>query len=304
MALFNNAESDGKDGTEALATQPKGSLARMGSQMTVGSLEKSLLREFPAKDALEWDRTGLTVGEPAMGIVRVAVALDPTVSAIKSAAARAANVLVTHHPPYLEVPQTFGPGRSPVEHEGAVVWAAIQHGVSLMNFHTALDVSPRAARVLPGMLGLSYRNQVLEPIGTSRSKGFGQICSVRPEDDPLSLGQLAARCTSVFGRQPRVWGDFDYRLSRIATCTGSAGGLDRLCLAAGIDCLVCGEIRYHTALDLSQAGVGIIEIGHDLSELPLVAILLQAVLRAGVPEDNVFPIDQASNWRLPETTRI
>lgn len=87
------------------------------------------------------DRTGLLVGDPAAPVRAVAVALDLTWSFIDAAADAGANVLVTHHPAYLTPPTSFQPASSPALNSGAVVYRAIQRGVALMNFHTALDVS-------------------------------------------------------------------------------------------------------------------------------------------------------------------
>ena len=114
----------------------------------------------------------------------------------------------------------------------------------------------------------------------------------------------AARCTSVFGRAPRVWGDFPRELDRVVTCTGSAGDLGRACLRAQVDCLVCGEIKYHDALELSQAGLAVVDLGHDTSELPLAAVLAAAVENAGIPGDLVTVLDQGDNWSYPETVRV
>ena len=176
--------------------------------------------------------------------------------------------------------------------------------MALIALHTALDVSPRAARVLPGMLKLAFKGQVLVPVAGSRRKGYGQLCTVRPEDDPLTLGRLAARCTSVFARAPRVWGDFSRELDRVVTCTGSAGDVAHECLRAQADCLVCGEVTYHDALALSQAGRCIVDLGHDTSELPLVAVLADLAEHAGVPRERISVIDQRENWSYPESIRV
>ena len=307
MAFFNRRETGRKAEPQAggaLAERPESSLAKQGFSMTVGALEAALLKEFPAADAESWDRTGVLVGERALPVRRVAVALDPTVAAIREAAAGGANVLLTHHPAFLAAPDAFAPEASCALCPGAGVWAAIQNQVALMDFHTALDVSPRAARVLPGMLGLAFRGSFVEPLATSRKKGYGQVCEVRADDEPETLGRLAARCTSVFGRQPRVWGDFDAPVRTVATATGSAGSLGRACLAQGIDCLICGEVKYHEALELAGAGLLVIELGHDVSELPLAAVLVDALLRVGVPDDRIMAIDQGENWAYPEAIRI
>lgn len=303
MVAAKKGKKEGAKKRKELATLASGLLSKPASTMTVGVLERALLKEFPAADAASWDRTGLAVGDPAEPVAGVAVALDPTVDAIGAARERGANVLVTHHPAFLDPPGSFAPASSVAANPGAGVWAAIDQGVALMAFHTALDVSPAAASVLPGMLNL-VRKGILDPLEGSPRKGYGQVCEVRAEDDPLTLGQLAARCTSVFGRQPRVWGDFGRDLVRVATWTGSAGGAGALCLRAQVDCLVCGEVKYHDALALSQAGLAIIELGHDTSELPLVAPLAAAVERAGVPKELIAVIDQGDNWSYPEAVRV
>lgn len=286
-----------------LAQRASGTLSKQAFTMSVGTLEQALLKKYPAADAEAWDRTGLTVGDPTRSVEAVALALDPTVEAVCEAADLGANVLVTHHPAYLEAPGTFKPASSGALVDGAVVWAAIERGVAVMSFHTALDVSQDAARALPGMLNLTLKG-IVRPLESSKRKGYGQLCAVRPADAPLTLEQLAARCTSVFGRQPRVWGDFSRTISSVVTCTGSAGDLPEACLASHVDCLVAGEVRYHDALSVSQAGLAVIDLGHDVSELPLVAVLAAAVEAAGVPKEKMTVLDQNSNWMHPETTRM
>lgn len=301
MVAAKKSQKDAK-GREGLARRASGTLSKPVNPVTVGALERALLAEFPADDAEPWDRTGMSVGDPSRLVTGVAVALDPTVEAIEAAANIGANVLVTHHPAFLAAPDSFKPASSVAANPGAGVYRAVERGVSILSYHTALDVSARAQRVLPGMLGLDFQ-QVLVPIPGSKDKGYGQLCSLG-EDNGLTLGQLAARCTSVFARAPRVWGDFPRELDRVVTCTGSAGDLGRACLQVQADCLVCGEIKYHEALELSQAGLAIVDLGHDTSELPLTAVLAAAVESVGIPGDLVTVLDQGDNWSYPETVRV
>lgn len=306
MGLFNKGErASAPAKKDALSRRGASELAKKSFSMTIGALEKALLKEFPAEDAEDWDRTGVLVGERSLPVTKVAVALDVTVEAIEEAAAAGANVLLTHHPAYLAAPDAFAPEPSVAVSPGAGVWAAIRNRVALMDFHTALDVSPAAARVLPGMLGLKFTGKVVDPIGTSRRKGYGQLCEVPGNDEaPETLGRLAARCTAVFGRAPRVWGTPDREVRRAVTCTGADGGCGPAALAAGADVIVCGEMKYHAALDLSRAGLAVIELGHDVSELPLVAVLAEAAGRAGVPAEAIVLIDQSENWWYPEAVRV
>ena len=288
---------------DALAKRNSGTLSKQARPLTVGGLEQALLALYPAEDAEEWDRTGISVGDPADLVTGVAVALDPTVEAVHAAATAGANVLLTHHPSFIAPIDSFKPAASVAQNPGALVWAAIKEGVSLVNYHTALDVSSDAQKMLPSMLSLEFQ-QVLDPLPGKAGKGYGQVCTIGKSDRSLTLAQLAARCTSVFGRQPRVWGDFDRKLGRVVTTTGSAGDLGRLCLAAHVDCMIAGEVKYHEALALAEAGLAIIELGHDVSELPFTAVLASACQRIGVPEENIKVLDQGGNWMLPESVRM
>lgn len=91
-------------------------------------------------------------------IAKIALALDPTVPAIKSAQEKGCNLLITHHPAYLGGVQDFRPGNSVFDANGTVVYEAINRGVSLMNFHTALDVSDQGRAALPDLLGLEQQH--------------------------------------------------------------------------------------------------------------------------------------------------
>lgn len=295
-----------------LSKRPAHEMARAQNELTIGQLEEALKRTFPPRYAADWDRTGLLVGERALPVRAVAVALDPTVAAIEEAAANGANVLLTHHPAFLDPPTEFSPEPSPALSSGAAVWAAIRNKVALIDFHTALDVSPQGQRVLPQMLGLQPLDEVVEPataVGTGKSAiGYGTLCAVPSADEaPETLGQLAARCNAVFGRAPRVWGNMDARVRTVVTATGSAGHLGHAALkmeGRTIDCLIAGEVRYHAALELSCAGLSVIELGHDASELPLAAVLAEAAAEAGVPKTAIFMIDQRHNWSYPEAIRL
>ena len=200
-----------------LSKRASGPLSKKERTLSVGALEAALFRAFPKEDVEDWDRAGLTVGDPSRQVTRVAVALDPTVAAIHEAASRGANVLVTHHPAFLDPPSEFKPGPSAAVSPGAVVWAAIESGVAVMSFHTGLDASPLAARMLPNMLSLDWSGRVLVPCPSGSDRGYGQLCSVRKGDAPMTLEKLAARCTSVFAQVPRVWGDFDREIKSVAT---------------------------------------------------------------------------------------
>lgn len=158
-------------------------MASAKTKLTVGQLEKKMLKKYPAKNACEWDQTGLTVGDRSEKITKVAVALDVTPEAIHVAKKSGANLLVTHHPSFIEAPEKFGPGEK--------VYEAVFNHINLMNFHTAMDLSEAGASTLPKLIKLK---------DTKKMAGFARVCSV----NNITLKQLVAKCTKAFDRPPRV----------------------------------------------------------------------------------------------------
>jgi putative NIF3 family GTP cyclohydrolase 1 type 2 len=279
-------------------SRAEGALAagsRNAGPHTIGELERRLLDLFPASDAEDWDRTGMLVGDASAQLQAVAVALDPTVDALRQAHALGANALVCHHPLFLDPPTSFAPPSQKGNAVGSRVWEAIRLGISVLSFHTALDVSPRAAQVLPGKLGLRLEG-ILEPTAHDPVRGYGQICT--PEgSEALTLEGLAFRCGHVFLHPVRVWGEPARLLRRIVCCTGAAGDDLDLACDAGIDCVVAGEVRYHKTLDACSRGLSVIELGHDISEYPLTEVLVSSLKEIGIDSRSIRVLERADNWR-------
>ena len=262
-------------------------------RITISELESALLGHFPQEMAEPFDRTGLLVGDPHKTVTGVLVALDPSAEAIRQAVCMGANVLLTHHPAYLTAPSDFKPAASPFFHDGALVYEAIASGVALMNFHTALDFAPQGACALAHKLGLSFQdyvlvkqphtNLVVNPHFCSATQvtekactgfGYGSYCAL---PQTTSVAESAAHIKRSLGRQPRCWGNAQSCIDALVIAGGSGAEACEAALQLGVTCAVVGEIKYHTALSLVAAGQCIIELGHDVSELPLVRVLYDLV---------------------------
>jgi putative NIF3 family GTP cyclohydrolase 1 type 2 len=113
-----------------------------------------------------------------------------------------------------------------------------------------------------------------------------------------TLESLVERCTKAFGTVPRVWGDASITVATVATATGSAGSLISEARSRGADVLVAGEVRYHDAMAAGELAV--IELGHDVSEWPLVGVLADAVRQTpGVDPAQVIVESAAYGWWTP-----
>ncbi|MBU4555508.1 MAG: Nif3-like dinuclear metal center hexameric protein [Actinobacteria bacterium] len=347
---------------------------------------------FPTQWAEPWDNVGLAVGDPAAQVTGVLVCLDVTREAVSRAAEQGLNVLVTHHPAFLDPAAAFG--------SGSVATLALRQGIALIAAHTNLDRAPGGAGSLPAALGLDPGvplERSLQPMalvtvyapiegakrvreamaaaGAGRiglyegcsfsSEGEGHfeplagaapvvgvggfltqvpeeriemVCSpglasavaraavdAHPYEEPLvvvseiriargvarlgrvcdpsapgTLGQFAQLVSARLRCVPRVWGDAERQVFRIATATGSAGSLISDAIDGGADVLVAGEVRYHDALAAVESGLAVIEAGHDVTEWPLVPVLSSAIEHV-VGSDVRMVIDAPSRgWWTPQ----
>ncbi len=260
--------------------------------MKISELEAALFGRFPANTAEPWDHVGLSVGEPEAEVAGVAVALDATEANVRRAAESGANVLLTHHPVYIKAPDAFTPASPARPAAAAAVYTAARTGVSVLSYHTNLDRSHEARALLPSMLGLEAASSLEFPDEPERC-GLGALCEL---GEPRTLGEVARACADAFGCAPRVWGDAESPLATVAFLGGSLGGLGDLALAAGTQAVVCGEAGYHVCQDLALRGCGVVLLGHDRSEEPFAAILMDAAVRAGIDPSRVHRIKPRNQW--------
>lgn len=258
--------------------------------MILEEFVSSLFDVYPQAQAEDWDKPGLLVGNPQDELDGIACALDCTPRAVRSARSLGANVLLTHHPAFLEAPDLVTPSARSSSQAGATVWEAVSNGVALVAMHTNLDRSDAA-------LDLAAEKLSMHRVGRVEDGGYGALLDA----GGISLGELASRCAAAFGRDPRVYGDLDSAHDLVGFSSGSLGGIGREALDRGCTCIITGECGHHTALDLLCAGCAVILLGHDVSELPYAGLLAGTAerLAPGVP---VTVLDEKTLWQTINAT--
>jgi dinuclear metal center YbgI/SA1388 family protein len=117
----------------------------------VGDVARIIERVAPPALALPDDNPGLQLGSTAARVRRVLVALDPTPVAVRRAASLRADLLVTHHPMFLDPLRRIDTATA----NGAAAAAALGAGIAVFAAHTNLDAAPRGLAVVAArMLGL------------------------------------------------------------------------------------------------------------------------------------------------------
>ena len=145
-----------------------------------------------------------------------------------------------------------------------------------------------------------YEEPLITVADVTTARGDARMGRRSELEEPTTLAAFARHAADVFGCTPRVWGDADTVVRTVVTATGSAGSLVSAALRSGADVLLAGEVRYHDAQAACAAGLCVVEIGHDVSEWPLVPVLAHAVaLTPGLTGDAVDVDAPKPGWWTP-----
>jgi dinuclear metal center YbgI/SA1388 family protein len=222
-----------------------------------------ILETFAAPVLAEpWDNVGLQVGDPRRPVSTVWVALDASPGVIAAACRAHVDLLVTHHP-LLFRPLKRIDGSTP---QGASILDAAAHGLSIFAMHTNFDA---AVGGLNDLLARRIGMRRTEPLGGERIEAPDAVC----------LGRLGCLATGMSVRElarvvkqkltierARLAGDPGMRVEKAAVVAGSGGSLLPLFLQSPAEVLITGDLRYHEARDIEEAGRAAIDIGHFHSE--------------------------------------
>jgi putative NIF3 family GTP cyclohydrolase 1 type 2 len=145
-----------------------------------------------------------------------------------------------------------------------------------------------------------YEEPLITAADVEIARSSARMGMLNHAPEGLTLGALAVLAAKTFNVTPRVWGDPETILNLVATATGSASSLVGDVLATKAQALVAGEVRYHDALDALEMGLSIVELGHDVSEWPLVGLLEDAVRAVpGLDARSVHTLPATPGWWTP-----
>jgi dinuclear metal center YbgI/SA1388 family protein len=105
----------------------------------------------PSGLAESWDNVGLQLGDPALQVSRIMVALDPGSPAIEAAIEARCDLLITHHP------FIFTPLKkiSAADETGRLAITALKNDLAVISLHTNYDITPGGVNdLLAGCLGV------------------------------------------------------------------------------------------------------------------------------------------------------
>lgn len=230
----------------------------------------------PAMYAMEWDNSGLLVGDSDKEVTKVLLSVDVTDEVIEEAIREGANMILAHHP------LIFSKINRVVVSDfiGKRIIRMIEHGICCYCMHTNFDVMGMADAAADE-LGLMHRDVLMVTYEDEISKeGIGRFGFLK---DIITLKELAEKVKHIFALEHvTVYGDCETKVAKTAISTGSGRSVMKYALQTDCDVIITGDIDYHTALDCVAQGLCIIDAGHFGLEKIFITYL-QEYLKREVP---------------------
>ena len=224
--------------------------------MRIYELIEKLNEKYPFDLQEEWDNSGLQIGNPNNKLSGVVISLDLEEETVDTAIEKNANLIVTHHP-YL-----FNPTKSIDFRDGFYnrLQKCIKNDITVYAFHTNLDIAEGGVNDnLANILGLKNVKslELGKEIGLGR---FGKIEKTNA-NEYLSLVKEKLEAENII-----AYGNTEKEIERVALCGGAGSSLIEDAISLSCDLMITGDVKYHEAMDMSNKGIIIADVGHFASE--------------------------------------
>ncbi len=234
---------------------------------TVRDIEAYLWQLAPRELKLDFDNVGLLAGFPENQVSRVLVSLDITDAVIEEAVYMGAELIVAHHPLFLDEQKNI----LTTDATGRKIISLIEKGISAICMHTNLDaaeggVNDALAHKLGGRVSgiLNDEDRISRIAELSEAEAFPDF--------------LARACAALDSNGLR-YHDAGRPVRRMGLCGGSGGQDLELAFRKGCDTFVSADIKYHQFLLAEELNINLIDADHFCTENVIVPILADKITK-------------------------
>lgn len=226
-------------------------------RVTVGDIYKFINDFAPFSLQDKFDNSGLLVGNMDAVTDKIQICLDITCQSVEEAAAKGADLIVSHHPVIfhkLSELESCNP-----------VYLLAKHGINAICAHTNVDMaSGGISDIMLELLGFGGETRVLEPIH-SDGTGYGRIVEL---DFIADAEGLAQKCKKAFGCEVVRYYDSKRNIKTVGVCSGAGGSEADVAHAAkmGCDVLITGDVKHSGFMEAANRGITVIDAGHFHTE--------------------------------------
>lgn len=243
---------------------------------TVTHIYDAIDRLAPFWLTMDFDNTGILVGDRNREVSCALLALDCTPAVVEQAKQLGAQLIVTHHP------VIFHPLKR--VNEDAVVYLLIRSDIAVISAHTNLDIAQGGVNdALASAIGLRDCRG-LELLNEQTGAWLGRIGTL-PE--PLSPESFAAHIKACLNAASVKFAAAPRAIRTVALCSGSGADCLDAAISAGADALLTSEVKQHEYLAAAAAGISIFDAGHFDTE-DIVIEPLRDYLAKEIPDVHFF----------------
>lgn len=208
---------------------------------------------FPLSLACEWDNSGLILGDRNREIKKCMVSLDVTEKVLEEAIENNADLIITHHPLIFSGVKKINSDTA----IGRMLLKAAENKIALYAAHTNMDMAEYGINAKLSEIFNMKNTFVIN------EDGLGLIGDI--DKMPLSelLKIIREKLDTPFLRYS---GNENQLIGKIAICSGSGSEIIENAIKNGADCVITGDLKYHTSLDYTSDSFSIIDAGHFPTE--------------------------------------
>ena len=211
---------------------------------TVAEIYSVINQLAPFSLSMDFDNTGILVGDSHRPVECALLALDCTSQVIAQAVQCGAQLIITHHPIIFH----------PLKHvtENDLVYQLVRHDIAVISAHTNLDIAAGGVNdVLAAAIGLQDCRG-LEMVDPAQEAWLGRIGKLSAPTDAVSFAKAVKAALNAV----------------------SVKFVDA-------DALLTSEVKHHEFLQAAEAGITLLDAGHfdteDIVIEPLRQILSEQI---------------------------
>lgn len=219
---------------------------------------------WPLSGAEDWDKPGLAIGNPRATISKALLSVDVTLDVLKEAKALGAQLVISHHPPFLRGLNFLAEDTL----KGELATYSIENSIAVYSAHTNADiVAGGVSEVFANALGIQNSRPILE---SAPGIGHGRIGILEKPITLNEFGNFVSRVLPKTVAPIRVAGELDQKVSLVAVVGGAGDSFIEAAIDSGADCLVTSDLRHHVTLDAVSApkprSISLIDVSHFAAE--------------------------------------
>ena len=201
---------------------------------------------------MDFDNSGLLVGDFSQKVKKSLICLDITKDVINESLNIGADLIISHHP------VIFHPIRCLLS--DSIPYLLAKNEISAICAHTNLDLSPIGVNYFL-FEKLKLKNK--SALSSCNGYDFGYCGFTEREMSSKEFAQFVKinlECKSV------RFTNISNRINKVAVCSGAGGNLILDVKKQNCDAFVTGEIKHSDILFANDNGISIFDVGHFKSE--------------------------------------